>query len=93
MFGKLKWEFSELECTTNFLDVTITLKPQLIGTTIFEKALNKYLYLPPHSAHPPGVLKSLIAGAIYRVNQLCINTPDELATLLEKFKQCLVAQG
>ena len=49
-----------------FLDVTILKKHTHYETRTFQKALNLYLYLPPFSAHPPGVLKSLVYGRIIK---------------------------
>jgi hypothetical protein len=78
-FGSLRWEFSKLSTTTSFLDVTILLRHDYtIETCLFEKALNLYLYLPAHSAHPPGILKGLICGMFYRIQRL---TSDPTARL------------
>eukprot|EP00978_Attheya_sp_CCMP212_P038743 scaffold195097_cov52-Attheya_sp.AAC.1 len=35
-----------------------------IKTRSYEKDLNLHLYIPPQSAHPPGVLRSLIFGRL-----------------------------
>jgi hypothetical protein len=70
-FGSLRWEFSQRSDTTTFLDVTISLLPNnTIQTCLYEKALNLYLFLPSHSAHPPGVLKGLIFGMFVRIQRL-----------------------
>jgi hypothetical protein len=70
-FGSLTWEFSDRTTKVDFLDVTITIQPnQQVQTCLFEKALNLYLYLPSHSAHPPGVLKGLIIGTFRRIQRL-----------------------
>jgi hypothetical protein len=66
-FGKLKWETSLRTTTTNFLDINITInKKGIIETSLYEKKENYYLYLPATSAHPPGCLKGLIYGMVYR---------------------------
>jgi hypothetical protein len=52
--------------STNFLDLTITIKNQHLVTNTFQKPLNLYLYIPPLSAHPISCFKGLITGEIYR---------------------------
>jgi hypothetical protein len=52
-FGNLSWTFSPLETKIDYLDITIGLDSTgRICTTLFEKALDLYLYLPPHSSPP-----------------------------------------
>lgn len=75
-FGMLKWEFSDLCHQVDYLDMTIRLDGSRLRTTIFEKALNLYLYLPPHSAHPPGALSGLIHGLIKRIYRLTSDPAD-----------------
>ena len=70
-YGKLKWTFSTLSNHANFLDVSIFIQNQRIHYSMHEKALNLYLYLPPHSCHPPGVLKGLIHGRLHMIANLC----------------------
>jgi hypothetical protein len=66
-FGKLKWEVSARTRSTNFLDINITINDNgNIETSLYEKKENYYLYLPATSAHPPGCLKGLIYGMVYR---------------------------
>jgi hypothetical protein len=48
--------------SNGFLDLSLKLTPTGITTSIFEKAMNLYLYLPPNSAQPPGVLRGLMIG-------------------------------
>jgi hypothetical protein len=78
-FGSLRWEFSNRSTTTTFLDVTISFRHDFsIQTCLFEKALNLYLYLPSHSAHPPGVLKGLIYGTFYRIQRLTSDPAERI---------------
>jgi hypothetical protein len=91
-FGKLKWEFIPLSKTVDFLDLTLTIRKDRVQSTLFEKAMNLYLYLPPHSAHPPGVLKGLIAGMVLRILRLT-SDPDERKAHGQGFFNCLRARG
>jgi hypothetical protein len=70
-FGTLDWEVDKPSHMVNFLDltidVTITIQPTgQITTTTFVKPMNLHLYIPPKSAHPHGVLKSLIFSNLQR---------------------------
>ena len=38
--------------------------------------MNLYLYIPLHSAHPPGVLTRLVPGNILRIHSLCSKQDD-----------------
>ena len=66
-FGSLTWEVGPLTRKVDFLDLTIQLNNDgSITTKTFVKPMNLHLYIPPHSAHPLGVLKSLIFGNVLR---------------------------
>jgi hypothetical protein len=69
-FGQLRWEVSQRADTAIFLDLSLTLKNGRVTYTLYEKPLNLHMYLPPHSAHPPGVLRGLVFGMIYRLHRL-----------------------
>ena len=69
-FGSLKWTVEALTKRVDFLDLTLTMRNGKMVSTLFEKKMNLYLYLPPNSAHPPGVLKGLIAGQLLRILRL-----------------------
>ena len=92
-YGKLTWEFSQLTDQVNYLDLTIKVKPSValnnctLSFQLYEKALNLYLYLPPNSAHPPGILKGLIYGMVLRIRRLTSN--DKLVTehILDLFRR------
>ena len=47
-----------------FTSPSILHSPLSLKFKTHQKPLNLYLYIPPHSAHPPGVLRSLIHGLI-----------------------------
>ena len=61
---KLEWKTEDLSKSTNFLDLTITLKNNNFETKTYQKSMNLFLYIPEHSAHPPGLIKSLITGLL-----------------------------
>jgi hypothetical protein len=76
-FGSLRWTFTDLSRQIDYLDVTLRIHTDMsIRSTLFEKPLNLYLYLPPHSAHPPGVLTGLIYGMVRRVYRLTTDPLD-----------------
>lgn len=65
-FGKLEWECTKLSESVDFLDLTITIVNGKIEFKTYQKPLNLYQYIPPQSAHPPGMLKGLIIGNVGR---------------------------
>ena len=76
----------------NYLDVTIYIENGLISFDLFEKTLNLYLYIPPLSAHPPGVLAGLILGNCHHINTLVSKLEDQRRHLMH-FYQRLLRQG
>ncbi|TMW68854.1 hypothetical protein Poli38472_001010 [Pythium oligandrum] len=71
----LKFTHTISRTTCDFLDLVVYRMNDELRFRTHQKPLNLYLYLPPHSAHPPGVLKGMIYGLVqkYRVQ----NTADE----------------
>ena len=66
-FGLLTWKTTSLLTTADFLDLTISINNEgNITTKTYQKEMNLYLYIPPHSAHPPGMLNSLLIGCLRR---------------------------
>ena len=61
-FGILQWEFDEPSSSATFLDLTISIENGNIVTKTYQKAMNLYQYIPPTSAHPPGMMKGIIYG-------------------------------
>ena len=88
----LQWTFSTFSNSAVFLDLSITLTDKKIHTTIFEKALNLYLYIPALSCHSKGVLQGLIFGMAHRAQNLCSNPADQVPFLLKCFN-CLIKRG
>ena len=66
-FGLLEWDVTEPSKSADFLDLTIGIeKDGSIVTKTYVKPMNLHLYIPPDSAHPAGVLKSLVFGNLQR---------------------------
>jgi hypothetical protein len=91
-FGKLRWDFSERSAETVYLDLIIHVNNGIISCCMNEKELNLYLYIPPHSAHPPGVLLSLISGRLKSIYRLTTFAQDR-RQLFERFVRRLTARG
>ena len=89
----LEWVTSDRTKRINYLDITITItNDHKISTTLFEKELSLYLYIPPHSAHPPGVITGLILGMCHRFYTLCSDA-EEIVRLQRIFYKRLIARG
>ena len=72
------------------MDMTISIREDQVVTSLHEKLMNLYLYIPPHSAHPPGVLTGLISGDILCVNFLSINEDDINCRMKEFYARLIV---
>ena len=91
-FGILTWEFEEPATTVNFLDLTISIERNRIRTTTYQKKLNLYQYIPPNSAHPPGMMKGIIYGLMRNYRRQ--NTKDaDYNTMVIKLFHRHVARG
>lgn len=70
-FGILTWEFEKPSLSVDFLDLTISIEANHITTKTYQKSMNLYQYIPPTSAHPPGMMKGIVYGLMrnyYRQN-------------------------
>ena len=73
----LQWIFSEPSRTIVFMDMTISIDENgTVITDLYKKPLALYLYIPPKSAHAPGVCKGLVFGQLLRIFYLCSRLPD-----------------
>jgi hypothetical protein len=82
--GSLDWESTERQA--DFLDLTITIKPnETLGMKLFEKKLNLCLCVPPHLAHLPGALCGLITGMLKRVCRLAADTVNQRSSVVDLF--------
>ena len=88
----LEWEFCDRSLKVDFMDLTLEIKNGKIVTSLYEKPMNLHLYIPPHSAHPPGLLPGIVYGTLFRIHTLCSDNEDkQLRTRL--FFQRLKARG
>ena len=88
----LRWTFHPPSTIQNFMDLTISIVNNRFSATLYEKEMNLYLYIPPHSSHPKGVLTGLIFGQVLRIRRLCtIN--DDANTKISEFFTRLLARG
>lgn len=88
----LTWEFTNPSNTVDFMDLTISIKDGTITTSLYEKPMNLHLYIPPHSAHPPGLLPGIVHSTLFRIFTLCSNNDDRILRTRLFFKR-LVARG
>lgn len=72
----LTWDCETPLMSINFMDLTISIVDGKVVTTLYKKKRNLYLYIPPHSSHPTGVLTGLVFGQILRVRCLCSHKAD-----------------
>ena len=77
-FPGLTWEFEDPSDKVNFMDLLITIQNGHISTSLFEKPLNLHLYVPPHSAHPPGLLPAIVHSTLFRIFTLCSDHDDRI---------------
>ncbi|EJK63428.1 hypothetical protein THAOC_15909 [Thalassiosira oceanica] len=87
--GGLAWDFSKRSNQIDFMDVAISFVDNRVEFKLFEKPLALHLYLPPHSCHPPGVIKGLVMGEVLRIFQLCSHDSDIDDNLSKFFKRLL----
>lgn len=90
---EITWEVNARARSINFMDLTISISPSnTIITTLYEKPSNLHLYIPPHSAHPPGLLSGLVNGTLYRLKRLCTD-PLDIQQKAQQFYHRLRARG
>ena len=102
-FGKLKWKTEQLSTSTTFLDLDITLieKDPSLRTpddffvtkfATYQKPMNLYLYIPPTSAHPPGITTSLIYSQLRKYWFQNTDSAD-FVNITREFFQRLATRG
>jgi hypothetical protein len=88
----LTWIANPLSTTVNFLDITIELQEGRFQTTLYEKDLNLFLYIPPTSSHPPGLLSGIVYGTLFCIQTLCTKEKDRNKRT-QTFLKRLAARG
>ena len=73
----LKWIFSPKCDKVDFLDITVSINDRYIHTTLYEKSLNLYLYIPPHSAHLPEYSPALSSATATASNHSARTRPTK----------------
>ena len=74
------------------MDTTIAIRGDRIITLLYEKAMNLYLYILPHSAHPPGMLTGLVYGNTLQIHSLC-SKQDDINRRMKEFYTKLLVRG
>ena len=72
--------------------MTISIHEGRIVTSLYKKAMNLYLYIPTHSAHPPGVLTGLVSGNILRIHSL-FSEQNDINLRMKQFYARLLVRG
>ena len=88
----LQWKFTPLSNSVDFMDMTITIANNKFDITLFEKPLSLYLYIPPASVHPPGMIVGLVHGMVLRMYKLCSKLSD-IQRRMKTFYRRLLRRG
>lgn len=76
-----------------FLDAEISISAtNTISTKVYQKAMNKYLYLPPFSAHDRSCMAGVIKQELVRYRLLCCSDAD-FHNVVDSFMQRLLRRG
>ena len=77
----------------NFLDLTISINPDgSFSSRIYQEPMSLFLYIPGHSAHPPGILKSMVYGLMKTYLQQNTHRKDAMHAIRLLFNR-LLARG
>jgi len=91
-WGRLKWTNTGHVDSLEFLDLTVFINHNnCLEFKTFRKPMNLNIYLPPNSAHPPDVIRSIIFGrvrAYFLHNSSSENFKTECFTLARNLMRC-----
>lgn len=68
---RIKLEAVTINTSGIFLDMELTINDTIIVTKIYQKAINKYIYLTPKTMHPKSVLRSFLLQECKRYRLIC----------------------
>ena len=88
-FFGLEWEISDLGKSCTYMDLNIQITGNRVTTSLYEKPNNLHLFIPAKSCHPPGLLKGMIFGMIYRIQKLCSCKRDQEKRIKEYYRSLL----
>lgn len=71
---EISWDFSKKQI--HFLDVQLSIREGRLVTSLYEKTLNKHMYIPFSSAHPLSVKKAMVKAERSRYRFICSLTKD-----------------
>jgi uncharacterized protein YjiS (DUF1127 family) len=69
--------------------MTLSITNNKFDITLFKKPLNLYLYIPPSSAHLPGMATGLVFGMVLRIMKLCSRVSDAQRQICVFYRQLL----
>ena len=86
---KLKFTYVISKTELDVLDLTFYPKDNKLEHKTFQKSMNKYLYIPHFSNHPPATLKGFIKGELIRYSRSNSEYHNELAIRKLLYKRLL----
>jgi hypothetical protein len=75
-----------------FLDLELSIKDGLLSHKLFQKAANKYSYIPPMSAHSPSMFRNIVLQELKRYRLACTD-PLDFDNLIKLFATRLSKRG
>jgi hypothetical protein len=82
----LEWIVSPPSQVVDFMDMALSIQHDKITTTLYEKPSNYHLYIPPHSCHPPGLLRGMVYGMVNRLHTLVSDKADRDDRTISAFR-------
>jgi hypothetical protein len=90
--SSIQFEECNISDSGVFLDYQFSIHQNRIISNLYQKPMNKYLYLPPSSAHKSHIMKSVIRREIFRYRLYCTLDSDFM-NILVHFRIRLIKRG